>query len=112
MTANYENWTLGHIRQTNPIQTQFMVSLPPRGLPLRGNVEPLVLRSPRRSRTKAKTDPTYPAASGVAGLKRYLAKIGHHELKYVDEFGRFPLNPMKESLSKVKIEKKNEKIMG
>ena len=31
----YENWTLGHIRQTNPKQTQCMVSLP-----LRGNVEP------------------------------------------------------------------------
>jgi hypothetical protein len=25
-TENYEKWTLGHIRQTNPIQTQFMVS--------------------------------------------------------------------------------------
>ena len=23
ITANYENWTLGHIGQTNPIQTQF-----------------------------------------------------------------------------------------
>ena len=58
--------------KTNPIQTQ--------SNPIKAN------KMPKQTQFKPKTNPIKP------NFKRYLAKMGHHELKYIDRLGQLSLN--------------------
>ncbi|HIJ53199.1 MAG TPA: hypothetical protein HPP66_08605 [Planctomycetes bacterium] len=75
-TKNYAKWTLGQRGKnkpnSNPIQTQTN--------PIKTN------KMPKQTQFKPKTNPIKP------NFKRYLAKMGHHELKYIDRLGQLSLN--------------------
>ncbi len=48
----------------------------------------------RRGKNKPNTNPIKPNSCppSVWRVKRYLAKMGHHELKYIDRLGQLTLN--------------------
>jgi len=72
LTKDYENELCQKLQKNKPNQTQF-----PR---------------PTR-RNKPNTNPN------KANFKRYLAKMGHHELKYIDSLGQLTLNLIKDRKS-------------
>ena len=79
LTRDYEKMTLGQRGKnkpnSNPIQTQF---------------------KPNQSQNKPNTNPNKPNLSRRSlwrsRIKRYLAKMAHHELKYVDRLAQLTLN--------------------
>ncbi len=102
LTKDYEQMDTWSIGKTKPIQSQSK-PIQSQSNPIKANI------MPKQSQNEPKTNPIKAnlscVASGEAGFKRYLAKMGHHELKYVDRLAQLTLN-LKNQKGPVRIMKK------